>query len=418
MELDEKLEQAIQDYSMAISHILLGGDHLLSETQVLRVLRSRDILQDVLRNTDLVSVEQLSTIEQLDQLLKSQAAHIASVHQSSWLKLFNPSQEAWWWFLKVTPNSIWEKYDWIYSILSIIFLTISVGLSGDISSRFLAGSSDLLGALTVSFQSLGNLLSAGSLTPAGQEICKRTLTKFKCSERYWHELSCGLSMLVLGAVGALRLSLPLISTAYSNHGFQQFEERNLGSAEKSYQRALYLNSDNSEAHFRLGLLYEELQKTDEARIHYLQAVQDDIPVAINNLARLHIQKKNYAGAVSLLTRTLDPKRNLKLDVPTQYVIHKNLGWARFLQGGYAEAEVQLLQAIELKKTNQIDSNLAAPHCLLAQVMEKQGDKKAPLQQATLQQWEFCNMYADSLNSDEDEWSILAQNRLQKVENQK
>ncbi|MDB9412513.1 tetratricopeptide repeat protein [Microcystis aeruginosa] len=43
----------------------------------------------------------------------------------------------------------------------------------------------------------------------------------------------------------------------------------MSSAEEDYQRALSLNPDDAEAHFNLGLLYEELQDFDLARKEYI-----------------------------------------------------------------------------------------------------------------------------------------------------
>ncbi|MFM6347303.1 MAG: tetratricopeptide repeat protein, partial [Dolichospermum sp.] len=124
--------------------------------------------------------------------------------------------------------------------------------------------------------------------------------RLKIPERFWHEISAGFSfLLVIGLLG-LRLSLPQIATQYNKWGLKNYKEGDWGSAEENYQRAIKLNPDDALAHFRLGVLYEELQKLDLARAEYQIAAQDNIPDAVNNLSRLYILNKNNPAAANLL----------------------------------------------------------------------------------------------------------------------
>lgn len=307
---------------------------------------------------------------------------------------------------------MWYRFDWLFNGVSVASLTVSLGLLGEISSRFLTGGPDALGALAVSTQSILTLLTAGgALTVTGREGYKSILRSMKIHERYWHEISALFSFILAIALFGLRSSLPQIATQYNKWGFENYQKGDLGSAEENYQRAIKLNPDDTLAHFNLGLLYEEQQKLELARNEYQIAAQDNILGAINNLSRLYILNKNYPAAASLLLKALASDK-LKPSDEAKYTLLKNLGWARLMQGYYSDAEAKLLEAIELQKAAKLKTNIAAPHCLLAQVMEAQKDKKG-----ALKEWEACNQYADIASSpDEDSWSITAKKRLAQKEN--
>ena len=204
----------------------------------------------------------------------------------------------------------------------------------------------------------------------------------------------------------LRLSLPQIATNfYTNPGKESHNKGDWGSAEEQFKRAIHLNADDAEAHFQLGNLYEDLQMPDQARPEYQLAIQGGIPAATNNLARLNILKKNYPAAVSLLLKALSDKN---LDPKTKHAVLKNLGWARLMQKNYPDAEAKLKEAILLETPkNQLKSyEIAGSHCLLAQVMEAQNEKKG-----ALKEWKTCNQYANITIPEQDEWVTIAQKRL-------
>jgi tetratricopeptide (TPR) repeat protein len=196
------------------------------------------------------------------------------------------------------------------------------------------------------------------------------------------------------------LSLPSIAVQYNNSGLQNYSAGRLTSAQFDYLRAIKLNPDYVDAHYNLGLLYEDFQQIDKARVEYWAAVQGGLAAAHNNLARLYILDKDYAVAVPLLKKGLMIANNDAVN----YYLHKNLGWARLGQSRYDEALVELQAAIALAPDQ------APAHCLLAQVLEGQGDTVA-----AREEWEICLKFADSLRPDEDTWIGLARQRLSREE---
>jgi tetratricopeptide (TPR) repeat protein len=419
-----RLEQAIQRYTVSVTPLKAVPPQDLSSAEVLDILTARDEVQAALADTTQTSGQSLDTIHQLDGVLKDNAGAIAQVRKAAspstaWQTSFNPSTTAWWWTLEPPQPTQWtERFDWLWSAGSVTCLTISLGLLGDISSRFLAGGPDTFGALTISTQTVLTLLAAGgTLTKAGQEAVKRTATNLGIPQRYWHEVGAGLSVLVLLSLVGLRLSLPQIATLYTHWGQNNYSQGDWSSAEENYKRALQLNQDDTPAHFNLGRLYEDLQNFDGARTEYKLAMQGNIPLAYNNLARLNILKKDYPAAVTLLLKGLEPVEGKQLDPETHYLMLKNLGWARLEQKDYAGAKAHLEEAIALKKSPQLkdklEENIAAPHCLLAQVLQAQKDKKT-----TKAQWEACVGFANRGNPDEDSWVLLAEQYLKPQETKK
>nr|WP_290226757.1 tetratricopeptide repeat protein [Trichocoleus desertorum] len=389
----------------------------------LEVMVARDELHKSLSDTRAVTGKTLLAIADLDQQLKKHAGAIElCLKNIDWQASFNSQEKAWWWSLKPEKTNPWWNQDWLWQGISITCLTISLGLFGDVSSRFLKDGPDTFGAIAVSTQSVLTLLTAGgALTIAGQEANKRLLKRLNVPEQYWHELGAGFSvLLLLGAVG-LRQSLPHIASLYSDWGLKNYNQGDWGSAEEDYKRALQLNPDDDQTLFRLGLLYEELQDPEKARTNYQVAARAGISEAINNLSRLSLLDKKPAIATPLLLKALE---NDQLSDETHYALLKNLGWARLQQGDYANAESYLQEAIDLQKTTNLDQKasdpngkttiaIASPYCLLAEVKEAQNDK-----QAALTAWDNCNALANPYISEENAWAITARKKLKEQDNKK
>ena len=416
------LEQAIQQYNTALTEL----ENLVqspSPAQILEVLIARDRVNSVLEmlatsvNSPPLSAQSLEEISKIDTRLKVNAQAIALFTEStSFRASFHPKEQAWWWFLEA-PKTAWsDRFDWLCSGVSATCLTVSLGLIGDISPRFLTGVPDAFGAFAVSTQSILTLLVAGgALTKIGQESLRQLLKTINIPEKYWHELGAIGSLLVVLGLFSFRQSLPQIATNfYTNPGIESRKKGDWSSSEEQFNRAIKLNTDDAQAHFQLGNLYEDMQMIEKARIEYQLAIQGGIIGATNNLARLNILKKDYSGAVSLLLKTLDTDKKEPLDSKIKHTVLKNLGWARLMQKNYPDAEAKLLEAIDLQSTLKLEKyDIADVYCLLAQVMEAQGDKKE-----ALLKWKTCNQYANITIPEQDEWATMAQKRLNPQETRK
>lgn len=386
---------------------------------VLAVLSQRDRIQKALESD--VSIPNgniLHALSELDQKLRDQATAIAPFTQSAdWRASFNPDPKAWWWFLEAPKDGWSDRLDWLWSAATVTGLTVSIGLLGDIAPRFLTGGPDSIGAIAVSAQSVLTLFAAGgALTKAGQEGLKRSLEKIKLPKKYWHEAGAASALLLMVSFFGLRQSLPWIATNwYTNPSKESRKQGDWGLAEEQLQRAIKLNADDAEAHFQLGNLYEDLQQKDKALPQYQLAIQGGNTTAINNLARLYILKKDYSASVSLLLKALDQDQQQSQNPQIEkHTVLKNLGWARLKQKNYPDAQAKIEEAIALEtKTKFQPYEIADSHCLLAQVLEAQGDKKE-----ALSEWKICNQNANITIPEQDEWAAIAQQRLTPKETHK
>jgi tetratricopeptide (TPR) repeat protein len=180
----------------------------------------------------------------------------------------------------------------------------------------------------------------------------------------------------------------------------------------SYQQAISLRPDYTEAHYALGLLYERLQQADKAIKEYQQVIQSDFKTlnlltqlkTRNNLGRLYILNKKYSDAWIALEEGLSLIKELTpIDqdiLYEKYNLLKNLGWLRLQEKHYIDADAFLQQAIEL------NSERASGYCLQAQVLE--GTRR---EKEAVSFWENCIRYTVSSNPDDAMRAATAREKL-------
>lgn len=170
-------------------------------------------------------------------------------------------------------------------------------------------------------------------------------------------------------------------------------------AKLQYEKALKLNPFNPVARYNLGGFYDDSGEFDRATVQYELAIQSNSPVAVNaltDLARLRILDGDAVAAIDLSLRGLQQTEKPKV----RSALYRNLGWARWMQNDYSQAEADLQQAIQLNPER------TDTYCLLAQVLEAKDDNKG-----ALILWKKC-LNRNSNNSREVKvWQTIAQQRL-------
>lgn len=325
----------------------------------------------------------------------------------------------------LTPSSPrWERFDPIANVLSAVFLTGSAGLIVDIAAKFFVPGVDLFGSLAVAGQSAIALVTGRTLvTETGQAWLKRWLIARGIGDRYWQEAGCLGSLVLLGALIAVRqVGFPLLAEQYTRWGEKAYKDNRLATAGECYERALLFQSDAIEARYLAGRLADEMNESDQAQQHYRlvlknppekTASSDDWQFylqAASNLSRLYLLKKDPEQAAVIAQLALRASAPMPKDPALDdglYGLYKNLGWARFARGRYAEAESWLEKAIALEPVINRTDRAAAAHCLMAKTLDGLADYRL-----ALPHWERCVTDATQLGTPEgDAWQGQAGDRL-------
>lgn len=222
------------------------------------------------------------------------------------------------------------------------------------------------------------------------------LDKTANTPSYWIKFiieNLWLSVLILMWLIGFRPILPKLEVTFNDRGVDNHMANRLAIAKIYYQCALLLKPGYKKVRYNLGSLYEKLGKYDKARAEYEIAIQGNLAVAYNNLARLEILDKKYATAVDLLLEGL----LLAQTDEVKYAFLKNLGWALLKQNRYTEAETYLREAIKLM------SDRAPAYGLLAQLLERLGQRHS-----ARVAWENFLKYAANDRSPEvNAWIMVA-----------
>jgi tetratricopeptide (TPR) repeat protein len=425
MSEDKSASQFLSDYRLALECLKSSEKELLPD-RVIDVLVKRDSLQSLLSEPSKLTASELKEIEGLDRSLKEQKNVILQVPNLDALRsLIKPPESNWWWYF----SSRWDNWDWLWNGLTIAALTVSLSLVVNTSSRILSGGANSENTLYVVGQSVLTLMAGGgALTQVGQKSYEKILIQLRIPKEFWQETSCGLSWLLMVSLLGINAALPSWAHKVNRNGLENFDNKRIESAKADFQRAIAMRPNYGEAYYNLGWLYEELNDLDKAKAQYEVAVQSDpqrfdsgitYVKALNNLGRLYILKKEYGTAVHLLRKGFDRFNDLGLQDrdgknmskeqrDVYYSLYKNLGWARLMQESYDVAEARLKMAIK------IDTNRSSAHCLLAQVV----DAKFPQEPAkSLDLWRTCIAVVtprDLAKPEEDEWSALANKRIEKI----
>ena len=388
---------AIPAYRDALAR-LRGSPPDDAAAATMQVLIARDAVAQAEAGTS--TAEALAELTGLDGQLQAAAPLIVEAVGSDtlarWRASAGPPPSAWWWALDEIAAAGKPKPAIGWAILAGLFITLSVSLTAEISSRFLAGQPDFFGVFSTLSQALLALAAGGALTQAGGRWIDGLLAARGIDPPSHARWKTALALLVLSVVLAFRLTLPVFARTYNDRGVRQQQAGRVTSAIDSYERAISLAPDFALAHYNLGSAYDDILQYDQALVEYQTAIQNDPQVyfAYNNLARLYmLQKRDYASALRLLARGMDLKPT---EPSVRYSLLKNRAWAYLALKLPDLAEADLRQALALRPEG------AAAHCLLAQVLETRG-KPAD----ALPSWERCVAYYGAEENVEPDWYATA-----------
>ena len=203
----------------------------------------------------------------------------------------------------------------------------------------------------------------------------------------------------------------LMGKSFNELGYKHYLEGEFQSAKSDLLQAVRYHPTLSAGHYNLGSTYEKLEQFEPAKKHYQILVDVDnnraAQAAVNNLARLEILDGKTNEAIDKLEKTLVQVK----DKGVRAALHKNLGWAYFLQNNPKQAEVELRQSLELKESN------AVAYYILAQVLEAQNrNKQALVFWKTALEQDEADQQSNGITWRLPElltWRMMARQRLQK-----
>lgn len=448
------LQTALERYKNALNCITLPNS-FFNKDCVLEILSARDALGKLLESEDSISPSTLSELIKLDSQLKEQAYKITQVanlpeYQSS----FPNISQAWLSELETAKQSHpWNSFEWWLKGAKILIWTVNLALFSTLATRFLSGGSGFLEVALIAFPGVLSLLQLQKeLTKGERKRFYKLLQRFNgfpniagCRKVAAIFISTVLSAifsnygLLMGFFLLIWFKQPFFSQIYKNAGKTYQTHQNLVVAEQKYLKAIALDSDNFDAHYKLATLYEELQDVDLAKKEYIIAIKGGYLPAYNNLAYWYIKQDKAIDAISLLEKSWDlvgekeksekfeqltPKEKLDFRV-LKYSLAKNLGWAMLEAEQDEDAEAFLWAAISIANDPEVKSyvkNPGAAHCLYAKLLEKQAKKslginRQQLVTQTKEEWQQCQdliqlrLAQEEINTEEYQWLYEAKQEL-------
>ena len=398
---------------------------------VVQALLQRDVIQQHLETGAWVSAELLIQLQDLDQRLRHHRLTVVrTIQLGKWRSLRNPPATHWWWYFEpparfpiLEKRHPWlNRLDWLWTFLSLFSLTLAFTIVLDTLKRVVGEGLNTAGMLPVVIQIVLTIAGGtAALTSNGREFIESTMARLRIPKHYWAETSVVVSGVVLALVASIFVFyIPQLATQRYNAGNTAYETGQFDSALNAYQQAIALQPNFVAAHYSLGALQEDLQRTEAAIAEYQLVTRSD-PASIdpltwlrahNNLARLYILQQDYSAAWTVLDRAHNTVSTATLDNDDirieRYNLLKNLGWVWLAQERLIEADEFLLGAIDQNPQR------AAAHCLRAQVLEglTESANTAGMMDAEIREaWNTCLTGERRLLPEEAEWAALAQERL-------
>ncbi|MFN5857575.1 MAG: tetratricopeptide repeat protein [Pseudanabaenaceae cyanobacterium] len=358
--LDTDLDTEIANYAECLKALDIENP---SEKFTLKlgldILIARDALQVEMEKSSYLPSEMMMKISPLDQQLYTRRDLVLSkVDLEQWRLTANPSPDHWWWYLlPVVEKPEWSKFDWIWTLLSILFLVGTVTLMIQILPIIAGNGLSIFESFTlVGPGAMATIVGSSLRGGEGKNKFIQTMAKLKIPSYLCSEVTCLIAGLLFGGSLVARRYLPDHYFQLSlQEGETSYRESKLLEAEKSFKIALKVPDRKPEAIARvynnLGLVYESTGRNDEAIDAYTVAVQMGNKPALNNMGRVYIAKEDLPMAETYLKMGLErtKKQPEASDYLLQYKLRRNLGWV-YLEGKrYPEAERELKTAVDISK---------------------------------------------------------------------
>jgi len=297
---ESDLVQLLIDYTEAIKN--LPSESKLTCRQVLKVLRTRDRVQDALQVLQL-NDEYLAKLVELDLELKQKSGIICNAENLKQLRQsFQPPESSWWWYLEppaepshLKPLS--DKFDWLWNVGTVACLVLATSFITQTAKVFSNEGFDFLGTLSTISQGAGlAFVASGALTDKGKQAVAKTLNTIKVPASLHAEVTFGASLILLGATYGINQNLHIVGNWYFSQAQRHEAQGEWSQAFKSYKRALNFAPDDYKTQIAIGFLHEKLGNFEQAIEDYKKGSAFGIPEFLNAQARAMLMgglQRNY-----------------------------------------------------------------------------------------------------------------------------
>ncbi|GAB4348281.1 MAG: hypothetical protein Fur0042_15080 [Cyanophyceae cyanobacterium] len=304
--VEGELAQRLAEYGAALED--LASQSQLSSRQVLRLLRSRDRIQElVAQNPDLADddIEQLLILDldlKHNALLICQAEHLEQLRQN-----LGPPASHWWWHLEpytedTTPPLSYDRFDWLWNFGTVACIVIATSLMTQTAQSFSVDGFDFPGLLSTITQGTGLVFVAGgALTDRGKQVVSKILSSLRIPTFFHAEVTFAASLILLGSIYGINQNLYLIGNWYFSQGQYHESRREFSQAFQAYKRAQNFSPDDYKIQLTIGFLHEKLGDFEKATEIYQMGTAFGIPEFLNAQARAVImgafQQSDWQGGV-------------------------------------------------------------------------------------------------------------------------
>lgn len=388
---------------------------------LLPVFLARDAVEAARQAANSLQVEHAQQLVMLDTRLQDQTARRPLDKLAAWRQTFAPPAAAWWWHLDTLHVSKTENRNLLWILLTGTFIVLTAAMTAQILPRLWDGAPDLVSV----FGSLITLtLTASPLVKQGREVGAWLVEHaIKVQQARRAQALGALTGLTFVIVLMIRLLLPTMAIGYNNQGFAARQAQNYALAQRSFQRAVALDPDQTVAAYNLAEVYWQLGELELARQWYQRAIATnlDFAPAYRGLGRLYNAQEQPVEAQKILETGLAVlgDATTEADIVIRYELLGELGQAFFAQEQYTLAQRALEDDIALESTletfeqtasGNAQYRLALPHYYLAQLYEQ-----AERPQDALAQWEACLRLLKPDWTENMAWRIKAQERIAHLE---
>jgi tetratricopeptide (TPR) repeat protein len=304
---ESNLAQLLNDYAESLKG--LPSQSKSSSRQVLKVLRSRDRLQDALSQVAQLDDEQLVKLAELDLELKQRSDIVCADKELQQMRQsLLPPESAWWWYLEPatedSKSKSWlDRFDWVWNVGTVVCLVVATSFITQTAKAFSNEGFDFLGTLSTIGQGAGlAFVAGGALTDKGKKAVESTLMSMKVPASLHAEATFGASLLLMGAAYGIHHNLPKVGDFYFDRAQKHEKNGEWSQAVQSYKRALNFAQDDYKSQIATGFLYEKLGNFDEALKVYKKGSFYGVPQFLNAQARVmlmaELRKNNWQGGVN------------------------------------------------------------------------------------------------------------------------